>query len=99
VVSRPLEQRAVSEFLATAAVEPAALVLEDDAGIGKTTVWLDATERAREVGFRVLSTRIAETESVPAHADSPAPSTTARGTTGRRFPAASPNSSGPGSTA
>jgi MoxR-like ATPase len=68
VVSRPLEQRAVSELLATAAVEPAALVLEGDAGIGKTTVWLDATERAREAGFRVLSTRIAETDSVLAYA-------------------------------
>ena len=63
-----MEQRAVSEFLAAAAVEPAALVLEGDAGIGKTTVWLDAMERAREAGFRVLSTRIAETESVLAYA-------------------------------
>jgi DNA-binding CsgD family transcriptional regulator len=52
-VSRPAEQRAVSEFLATAALEPAALVIEGEAGIGKTTVWLDGLERARELGFRV----------------------------------------------
>jgi DNA-binding NarL/FixJ family response regulator len=68
VVSRPAEQRAVSEFLAAAAVKPAALVLEGDAGIGKTTVWLDGLERASDAGFRVLSTRIAETESVLAYA-------------------------------
>ncbi|MDT5326352.1 MAG: hypothetical protein QOF25_3504 [Mycobacterium sp.] len=68
VVSRPAEQRAVSEFLATAALEPAALVIEGEAGIGKTTVWLDGLERAREVGFRVLSTRVAEAESVFAYA-------------------------------
>jgi hypothetical protein len=68
VVSRPAEQRAVSDFLATAALEPAALVLEGEAGIGKTTVWLDGLERAREAGFRVLSTRAAEAESVLAYA-------------------------------
>ncbi|MDT5265123.1 MAG: hypothetical protein QOI90_1749, partial [Mycobacterium sp.] len=68
VVSRPAEQLAVGEFLATAALEPAALVLEGEAGIGKTTVWLDGLERARELGFRVLSTRVAEAESVFAYA-------------------------------
>jgi hypothetical protein len=68
VVSRPAEQLAVGEFLATAALEPAALVLEGEAGIGKTTVWLDGLERARELGFRVLSTRVAEAESVYAYA-------------------------------
>ena len=68
VVSRPAEQKAVGEFLAIAAVEPAALVLEGEAGIGKTTVWLDGLQRSREAGFRVLSTRVAEAESVLAYA-------------------------------
>ena len=68
VVSRPAEQRAVSEFLRFSAVDPAALVLTGEAGIGKTTVWLDGLERAREAGFRVLSTRVSAAESVLAYA-------------------------------
>ena len=68
VVSRPAEQRAVSEFLRFSAVEPAALVLTGEAGIGKTTVWLDGLERARGAGFRVLSSRVSAAESVLAYA-------------------------------
>jgi AAA ATPase domain len=42
-------------------------VVEGEAGIGKTTMWLAEMERAREVGFRVLSTRVAAAESVLAY--------------------------------
>ena len=49
-------------------VGPAGLILEGDPGIGKTTVWLDAIDVAREQGFRVLSSRPASTESVLAYA-------------------------------
>jgi DNA-binding CsgD family transcriptional regulator len=41
----------------------AALVLEGEAGIGKTTLWLAGVERAQERGFRVLAARPAEAES------------------------------------
>ena len=68
VVSRPAEQRAVDELLAASVLEPAALVLTGEAGIGKTTVWLDGLERAGAAGFRVLSARIAAAESVLAYA-------------------------------
>jgi thymidylate kinase len=44
-----------------------ALVVEGEAGIGKTTVWLAAMERAQELGFRVLSTRATSAESVLAY--------------------------------
>jgi hypothetical protein len=60
--------KAVHEFLAAAATTPSALVLEGEPGIGKTTLWSAAVEWARERGFRVLSARPAEAESVFAYA-------------------------------
>ena len=42
--------------------QPRALVLEGEAGIGKSTLWLRGVDLARERGFRVLSSRPAEKE-------------------------------------
>lgn len=67
VVSRPVESRAVADFVSSAAVAPGALVVEGVAGIGKTTLWLAALEMARERGFRTLSARAAGAESVLAY--------------------------------
>jgi DNA-binding CsgD family transcriptional regulator/tetratricopeptide (TPR) repeat protein len=66
-VARSAESRAAVEFLNRVVTEPAGLVLVGEAGIGKTTVWLAAVNRAREMGFRVLSARTAEAESVLAY--------------------------------
>ncbi len=66
--ARREEWRAVSEILTRSSVEPCALVVEGEAGIGKTTFWLAAREHARESGFRVLSARPAASESVLAYA-------------------------------
>jgi len=65
--SRPLEERTVSGFLASAASEPSALLIEGEPGIGKTTLWLATQELARDKGFRVLSARAAAAESVMAY--------------------------------
>jgi ATP/maltotriose-dependent transcriptional regulator MalT len=67
VVSREAESLAVGEFLASVPSGPSALVIEGEAGIGKTTVWLSALERAQEAGFRILSTRATSAESVLAY--------------------------------
>jgi DNA-binding CsgD family transcriptional regulator len=67
VVSREVESRAVDDFLSSVPSGPSALVVEGAAGIGKTTVWLAALERARELGFQVLSARAVQTESVLAY--------------------------------
>jgi DNA-binding CsgD family transcriptional regulator len=67
VVSRGGEIGAASDFAASASREPAALVLEGEAGIGKTTVWLAAVDRARAAGSRVLSARTAAAESTLAY--------------------------------
>ena len=61
-VSRPSESQALSEFLSAAAEGAAGLILDGDAGIGKTTLALETSQRAQELGFRVLSTRGAPSE-------------------------------------
>ncbi|MCT7661833.1 ATP-binding protein [Mycobacterium deserti] len=67
VVSRRAESAAIENLLASVSSGPSALTVEGEAGIGKTTLWLAALERARELGFRVLSTRAAPTESALAY--------------------------------
>ncbi len=62
-VSRTAESRAVTGFLESVAQRPSALVIEGEAGIGKTTLWLDALDQARDAGFRVLSARAGQAES------------------------------------
>jgi DNA-binding CsgD family transcriptional regulator len=53
----------VAALLSSAARGPAALLMEGEAGIGKTTAWLAAAEAARLAGFRVLSARASQDES------------------------------------
>ena len=68
LISREAEERAVADFLTSASVAPAGLVFEGEAGIGKTTLWLTAADRARARGFEVLAARAASAESVLAYA-------------------------------
>src|SRR5258705_4943176 len=68
MASRPTEEQALSEFLDSAAGAPSALLVDGEAGIGKTTLWLAGLERARDRGFRVLSARVANAHSVLAYA-------------------------------
>src|SRR5690349_1186962 len=67
-LSRSAECRAVSDFLLSAERQPSGLVIEGEAGIGKTTVWLAALDQARECGFLILSARVGQAESVLAYA-------------------------------
>ncbi len=68
LVGREREVRAVDTLLDSAAGESAALVIEGDPGIGKTTLWREALTRARERGLRVLEARASAAESVLAYA-------------------------------
>jgi DNA-binding CsgD family transcriptional regulator len=63
VVGRRSEQDRVDRFLDVLSERPCALVLEGDAGIGKTTVWRAAVERARGRSCTVLACRASESES------------------------------------
>jgi predicted ATPase len=67
IVGRDEELRSLSAFLDRTTEGPATLVLEGEAGIGKSTLWLAGVESARERGFRVLSSRPAEAEQGLAH--------------------------------
>jgi hypothetical protein len=67
VVSRDAEARAVADFLVPASTVPSALV-EGEAGIGETALWLAAVALARERGFQVLAAHPAAAESVLVYA-------------------------------
>jgi DNA-binding CsgD family transcriptional regulator len=62
IVGRHDELEALRAFLASPRKEPGALVLEGDAGIGKSTLWRAAVGDATSQGVRVLSSRPAEAE-------------------------------------
>jgi DNA-binding CsgD family transcriptional regulator len=62
VVGREEELAAVREALAQAETGTCAVVIEGDAGIGKTTLWQAGLAAAGELGFRTLVARPAEAE-------------------------------------
>lgn len=68
LVGRSDEVRSIAELLGAAAGDATGLIVEGDPGIGKTTLWLDALERARRQGIRVLAARASAAESVLAYA-------------------------------
>lgn len=61
IVGRDEELALVAAFFETPAL-PGALLLEGEAGIGKSTVWRSGVELARVGGFRILETRASESE-------------------------------------
>jgi len=62
LVGRQWENAGVDRFLDLLPRGPAALVLEGEAGIGKTTVWRAAVDAARGRSYRVLICRASESE-------------------------------------
>ena len=68
VVGREEELASVRAFVDRAEVGSFGLVLEGEAGIGKSTVWLAGVELARSHGLHVLLSRPAEAERGLAHA-------------------------------
>ncbi|KAA0079232.1 helix-turn-helix transcriptional regulator [Mycolicibacterium sp. P9-64] len=68
VVGRAAELRAVDHFLTSMAERPSGLVIDGEAGIGKSTLWSTAVEQARERGSRVFATRACRVESPLAYA-------------------------------
>jgi DNA-binding CsgD family transcriptional regulator len=67
-MERAAEARAVADFLARAQIDPAGLVVEGEAGIGKTTLMLGAAGEAESRGFRVLSAQGSPAEVTYAYA-------------------------------
>ena len=62
LVGREEELVSLQSFLRDPRTEPAALVIEGEAGIGKSSLWLSGVEDARARDVRVLSSRPAEAE-------------------------------------
>jgi DNA-binding CsgD family transcriptional regulator len=67
IVGREAELASVRAFLDKPGARLAALVLDGEAGIGKSTLWLAGVEHARTRGLCVLSSRPAEAERALAH--------------------------------
>src|SRR4051812_45392532 len=67
LVSREEELASLHAFIDEMQGGPAALVLEGEAGSGKSTLWLAGVEHARARGLRFLSSRPAEAEHGLAH--------------------------------
>jgi DNA-binding CsgD family transcriptional regulator len=62
VFGRDSELALADSFLESASERFGGLLLEGEAGIGKTTVWREVARRAQQRGFRVLTARPAEAE-------------------------------------
>ena len=67
IVGRDEERASVAAFVGRVPDTPSALVLEGEAGIGKSTLWLEGVDLARARGLRVLSSRPAEAERALVH--------------------------------
>ncbi len=63
LIGRSSEQRTLERAVETMRERPCAVVLEGDAGIGKTSLWDHARKRADRCGIRVLVARWASSES------------------------------------
>ncbi len=68
ILGRDAEIGAVERFLDRVAATGGALVVDGEAGIGKTTIWREALQRAEKRGFRVLVARPTETEAALSYA-------------------------------
>jgi DNA-binding CsgD family transcriptional regulator len=62
IFGREAELEAIERFLNRITSGPVALVIEGEAGIGKTTLWFAAVQLAKSRSFRVLEARPAESE-------------------------------------
>lgn len=68
IVGRDDELRSLHAFLDRVREGASALVLEGEAGVGKSTLWVAGVEHAHARGHRVLSSRPVEVESTLAYA-------------------------------
>src|SRR5215216_4654284 len=68
IVGRVRERASIESFLDTAGQRPAVLAIEGEAGIGKTTLWLEVVAGSRRRFFWTLSCRCAEAEAKMAFA-------------------------------
>ena len=68
VFGRDVEFAKIGDFLAQVPAGAHVMIIEGEAGMGMTTLWLGAIERATERGWRVLSARPSDAEATFAYA-------------------------------
>lgn len=64
MIGRELETLAIDSLLGSASDGPSALIIEGEAGIGKTTIWNEGIRRASDRGFTALVSQASQAESV-----------------------------------
>jgi predicted ATPase len=62
VIGREQEIAALTQFIEAVGELPGALLIEGEAGIGKTTIWEAGLRLARERGYLVMASRAGESE-------------------------------------
>ena len=62
VIGREPELLKIRTFIDSAQDEPVALILEGEAGIGKTTLWQAGLTEAKRRGYQVMACRPVESE-------------------------------------
>ena len=62
VIGREAELSVLGAFLDDVRGGPAALLLDGEAGVGKTTLWKEGLEAARERSYRILTCQPVESE-------------------------------------
>jgi DNA-binding CsgD family transcriptional regulator len=67
VVGRSDHIRAIARYLQSADAHSSALLIEGEAGVGKSTLWLFALEQASELGFHTMSARASQVETEMAY--------------------------------
>ncbi|MGH3019294.1 MAG: ATP-binding protein [Gaiellaceae bacterium] len=60
IVGRGSELDAIQRFLEDVSQRPGLLIIEGEAGVGKTTLWAAGVETARQLGYQVVAARPAE---------------------------------------
>ena len=68
IFGREVELATVERFLDGVAAGPSALVVEGEAGIGKTTLWAESVRACEARGLRVLQARPVEREAMLSYA-------------------------------
>jgi DNA-binding CsgD family transcriptional regulator len=64
LIGREAELAVVERFVEALPEGPSALVIEGEAGIGKTVLWLEALREVDTRGYRILEARLAESEAM-----------------------------------
>jgi hypothetical protein len=82
LIGREAELEVIERYLDAMPPGPSALVIDGEAGIGKTTLWVEATRAAEARDYRVLRARPAESDAAASYSWRSPPNSSRRLTCG-----------------